>query len=72
MELLENGYTDLAKYRFMKALKYNPNSAVANYYLFKINSANNNQNESQEYLTKFKEVLKNADEDFLELFDLTK
>jgi serine/threonine protein kinase/Tfp pilus assembly protein PilF len=68
--LLENQYNELATLRFQKALEYNPNYAVANYYLYHINMNQLDTVKAEEYKTVFFEILDSADVKFLNLYGI--
>jgi tetratricopeptide (TPR) repeat protein len=68
--LLENGYSELAKLRFKKALDYNQNYPLANYYLYKMSKEEQNLSKAEEYKLVFLDVLDSADKEYFNLYDI--
>jgi len=68
IELLKTGKTKQAIERFNTALEYNPNYAVALYYLYQINENAGKTDLAHKYQDHFNEVMENADQDFITQF----
>ena len=68
--LLKNRYSELAKLRFKKALDYNPNYPLANYYLYKMSTKAQNTSKAEEYKSVLLDVLDSADIGYLSLYNL--
>jgi tetratricopeptide (TPR) repeat protein len=64
---LETNHLDLAKERFLKALKYNPNYALAHYYLSLCLKKMNLPDEAEKHLEQFNKMIPQADKEYFDL-----
>jgi tetratricopeptide (TPR) repeat protein len=64
---LETNHLDLAKERFLKALKYNPNYTLAHYYLSLCLKKMNLPDEAEKHLEEFNKMISKADKDYINI-----
>ena len=64
---LETSHIDLAKERFLKALKYNQNYSLAHYYLSLCYKKMNLNDEAKVQLEEFNKMISNADKKYLKI-----
>jgi tetratricopeptide (TPR) repeat protein len=64
---LETNHLDLAKERFLKALKFNPGYTLAHYYLSICLKKMNLPDESEEHLKEFNKMISTADKGYLNI-----
>jgi tetratricopeptide (TPR) repeat protein len=69
---LDKNKYDLAKERLFKALAYNPNYALAHFYLSVCFEKMNLPDDAKKHLNIYKNLITNADPDYLTLLDKTK